>query len=83
MRLKSFFKSAAETVTRYLEKLEVSSLNETKALAEQQKTYIAARGGAVKVSISPEKAQSIIEICDTRLAEIAQKRNSAAPTLQM
>lgn len=77
MRLMSFFKDAVESVSRYLENQEISSLKEAKALAEKQVGYVAARGGAVKVKISPEKAQHIIETCDQRLAVIEQKRNPA------
>lgn len=82
MSLRSFFKNAADGVVRFLENQEITAMKDSILMAKTGRTYVAARGGAVSIDISPEMAQETIERCTQRIAEIEHKRaarNSPQP----
>jgi hypothetical protein len=74
MSLRSFFKKAVNDFSLFLEKREVASLKETIETARKGQGYVAARGGVVKVQVSPEKAKFTLDYCYDRLDEIERKR---------
>jgi hypothetical protein len=76
MSARSFFKKASDGFARFLENQEIAALNDSIEIAKRGQNYVAARGGAVPVSVSPERAQKTIEECTERLAEIERKRNA-------
>ena len=74
MSLKSLFTNAVQSVTRFFERQEIQAVESCKEAAEAGYGYVAARGGAVKVRITPEKAKKTIESCNQRL-DVLYKRN--------
>lgn len=79
MSLKSLFKKVSEPVFRFFDREEIYAAESCKKAAEAGYGYVAARGGAVKVRISPEKAQAAIESCDNRLAVLYKRNPDMAP----
>lgn len=79
MSLKSLFTKATQSVTRYFERQEIRAAESCKEAAEAGYGYVAARGGAVKVRITPEKAEKTIESCNQRLAVLYKRNPDMAP----
>jgi len=79
MSLKSLFTNAVHAVTRFIDRQEIQSAESCKKDAEAGYGYIAARGGAVKVRITPEKAEKTIESCNQRLAVLYKRNPDMAP----
>ncbi len=78
MSFRSLFKKAVDGYTRFLENQEVAGLEGAIRVAKEGKTYVAARGGAVLMNTSPERAQKTIQTCTERLGEIERKRAARA-----
>lgn len=74
MSLKTFFENVTRPVARFLDRQEIQAVKSYKEAAESGYGYVAARGGAVKVSITAEKAKATIKSCEQRL-DILYKRN--------
>ncbi|MGZ9096975.1 MAG: hypothetical protein ACXW30_01605 [Micavibrio sp.] len=79
MSLKSVFKNATNAVARFLDRQEIHAVKSCKEAAESGYGYIAARGGAVKVRLTPEKAKETIENCDRRLDVLYKRNPDSAP----
>lgn len=79
MSLKTLFESVTKPVVRFFERQEIYAAESSKQAAEAGYGYVAARGGAVKVRITPEKAQATIESCDNRLAVLYKRHPDMAP----